>query len=191
MRRELRLRGESTSFLIGFEAVGWPAVAATLIAKLGFDGQMFLYEKWAEASLGAIWNEYSTWTGGFTRDHWDGFKFGFDVFALAAPQLVVALFGGWAATRFGLVLVAGSVVIGRLRAISVRRTIAALLAAAVLLGAAVCAAKIRGRWLVYRGAARNEALHRRQHAQILGLIWSLDQDSGQDGERPRAACGGT
>ena len=169
---------------MGFEAAGWPAVAAALIAKLGFNDQMFLYKRWAEASLGPLWNEYFTWTGRFTRDHWDGFKFGFDVFALAAPQLVLALLGGWAAARFGLVVVPGSIVMGRRRAIPVRRTIAALLAAAVLLGTGVFAAKIRGRWLVYREWVHLEVFMRSGYEQTLAQIRSLDQEPAKMADNP-------
>jgi hypothetical protein len=186
--RQLTLRGEGTPFLVGFQAAGWPAVAAALIAKLGFDNQMFLYERWAEAGLGAIWSEYIMWTGGFTYDHWAGIKFGIEVFALAAPQFLLALFGGWAAARLGVVVVQGSAPMARPRAIPARRAMAALFAVAVLLGTGVWAAKIRGRWLLYRlwadGAVQSEPFARRQYEQILAQIRSLDQNPGEMAEDP-------
>jgi hypothetical protein len=188
LARQLSLRGEGTPFLVGFEAAGWPAVAAALIAKLGFDNQMVRYERWAEAGLGAIWQEYIMWTGGFTHNNWAGIKLGFDVFALAAPQLLLALFGGWAAARLGVVVVRGSAPIGRPRAIPARRATAALVAAAVVLGTGVWAAKIRGRWLVYRlwadAAVQGEPFQRRQYKQILDQIQSLDQNPGEMADDP-------
>jgi hypothetical protein len=105
LARQLTLRGEGTPFLVGFEAAGWPAVAAALIAMLGFEKQILIYVRWAEASLSAFWHEFIEWTGEFTVAHWAGIKFGFDVFALATPQLLLALLGGWAAGRLGVSVV--------------------------------------------------------------------------------------
>jgi hypothetical protein len=188
LARQLTIRGAGTPFLVGFEAAGWPAVAAALIAKLGFDNQMVQYERWAEAGLGAIWKEYIMWTGGLTHNHWAGIKFGFDVFAFAVPQLLLALFGGWATARLGVVVVQGSARIGRPRAIPARRATAALVAAAVVLGTGVWAAKIRGRWLVYRlwadAAVQGEPFARQQYEQILDQIQSLDQNAGEMADDP-------
>src|SRR5262249_37582766 len=61
LRRQLALRGEVAPFLVGFQAAGWPAVAAALIAELGFEHQVFLYESWAERYLAEIWHEYIMW----------------------------------------------------------------------------------------------------------------------------------
>ena len=183
LARQLSLRGEGTPFLVGFEAAGWAAVAATLIAKLGFDQSMYFYERWAELRLAAIWSEYIQWTGEFTNAHWEGIAFGFHVFALTGPQLLLALLGGWAAARLGVVVAQGSPLIGRPRAISVRRAKAAFVAAALLLGTGVWAAKIRGRWLVYRnwadGAALSERFARGQYEEALARIRSLDENPGE------------
>ncbi len=186
--RELALRGEGAPFLVGFEAAGWPAVAATFIAMLGFEEQMFFYERWAELRLTAFWSEYISWTGQFTNEHWDGIKLGFQVFSIAAPQLLLALLGGWAAARLGVVVAQESMLKGRPQAISVRRAKAALLAAILLLGAGVWAAKIRGRWLVYRrvadGAAFFERIMRKQYEEVLAQIQSLDENLGEMADVP-------
>jgi hypothetical protein len=181
--RQLALRGEGSPFLVGFEAVGWPAVAGALIAKLAFQDQMLPYERWAERSLGAIWMEYIAWTGGFTRDHWDSIKCGFNAFALAAPQLLLALFGGWAAARLGVVVVRGPGRMGHPRAIPARRATAALVAAAVVLGMGVWAAKVWGRWLIYRAwavmAVGSEPWARLRYEQALAEIRALDENPGE------------
>lgn len=149
---------------------------------------MVEYESWAEASLVVIWKEYIMWTGGFTYGHCVGIRFGFDVFALAAPQLLVALFGGWAAAHLGVVVVWRYAPLGRPRAIPARRATAALVAAAVLLGTGIWAAKIWGRWLVYRlladAAIQSEAFGRRHYEQMLAQIQSLDQNPGEMAEDP-------
>ena len=182
LRRQLALRGEGTPFLVGFQAAGWPAVAAVLIAGLGFANQVYHYERWAEGHLYWAWHEYIMWDGGFTRDHWNGIKIGFHVLAIATPQLLVALLGGWAAALLGVVVVRGPAPMGRPRSIPVRRATAALVAMALVLGAAVWAARIRGRWVVYRlwadAAISGEAIGRRELERTLEQLRSLDDDPG-------------
>lgn len=185
--RELTVRGEGTPFLVGFQAAGWPAVAAALIAMLGFENQTSLYVRRAEASLSAFWHEFIEWTGEFTVTYWGGIKFGFDVFALVAPQLLLCLLGGWAAGRLGVSVVQNAAPMGRPRAIPARRAKAALVVAAVLLGAGVWGAKIRGRWLIYRGwadsAAQYEPVARRYYEQALEEIRSLEQNQDETERR--------
>lgn len=183
LRRQLMLRGEGSPFLVGFQAAGWPAVAAALIAELGFSYQVFLYQRWAEAGLADFWNTYIMWDGGFTRLHWDALNIGFDVVALAAPQFLVALLGGWVAAWLGVGVVRGPAPTGRPRAIPARRATAALVGMAVLLVAAVWAAKVRGRWLVYRAwvaaAISGEAHYRHEYERAVKQIRALDEKPGE------------
>lgn len=183
VRRQLALRGEVSPSLVGFQAAGWPAIAAALVAMLGFPEPVYRYEQWSEARLGEFWHEYIEWDGGFSRAHWDGIALGLVVFAMAAPQILLALLGGWAATRLGVVVVKGPAPAGRPRSISVRRATVALAVMAAVLVAAVWSAGVRGRWLVYRswadGAAHGEAHHRREYERILAQIRSLDENPGQ------------
>ena len=45
------------------DATGAIALAAVLIAQLGFGDQMYSYRFWAERHLWAFWHEYIEWTG--------------------------------------------------------------------------------------------------------------------------------
>src|ERR1700677_4189445 len=83
LQHQLILGGEGTPFLVGFEAAGWLAVAVALMAKFGFENQVFLYERWAEAHLVPFWSAVIMWDGRFTQVHWDEIKVGLDILALA------------------------------------------------------------------------------------------------------------
>jgi hypothetical protein len=188
LRRQLALRGEASPFLVGFQVAGWPAVAAALIAWLGFSDQMFYYERWARAHLAAIWHEYVMWDGGFTHDHWDGITVGFDVFAMAAPQLLLAALGGCAAAFLGVVVVKGPAPAGRPRSIPARRATAALAVMVLVLVTTVWAAGIRRQWVVYRhladGAASGEVHHRQEYERTLARLRSLDENPGEMAGNP-------
>jgi hypothetical protein len=186
--RRLSVRGEGIPFLVGFEAAGWPAVAAALMVELGFERQAFLYNRWAQAGLSSLWTEFIMWNGTFTQVHWDALKVGFDILALAAPPLLVALIGGWAAAYLGVTVVGGPALIGRPRSISVRRAAVAAFAAGVVLLAGVWAAQIRGRWLFYRTwadrAISAEDHWRQEYQRVLAQIRSLDETPGEMADDP-------
>ena len=97
--RQVSLHGEARPFLVGFDATGAIALAAVLIAQLGFGDQMYSYRFWAERHLWAFWHEYIEWTGEFTLEHADSIRVGFDVAAYAGPLLLTAMFGGLCTKR--------------------------------------------------------------------------------------------
>jgi hypothetical protein len=177
--RQLALPGECAPFLVGFEAAGWTAVAAALIARLGFNNQMSLYHIRADSTLWAIWYACIEWRRGFTFDHADGIRVGFHVLSFAGPLLLAAVWGGWIAQVLGVSVVRGTTAVRRPRALPLRRAFSVLITCALVLGAGIWAAKVRGRWLSYRatadGAIRGGATERRQYEEALAQLQSLDE----------------
>jgi hypothetical protein len=180
--RQVSLHGEARPFLVGFVATGAIALAAVLIAQLGFGDQMYSYRFWAERHLWAFWHEYIEWTGRFTLEYAESIRVGFDLMAFTVPLLLTALMGGWCTNRAGLTVVRGPGSATRPRAMPVRRAQAVIVVMAVVLGAGIWAARVRGRWLEWRGYEAQqqsgplESQARETYSRLLAEIREQDQN---------------
>jgi hypothetical protein len=182
LMRQLKRHGEGAAFLVGFQAVGWLVVAVESVARSCLDEEVWNYESWIVARLWDFWSEYIMWGGGFTTAHEMELASGFHVIAMAAPPLLLALCGGWAAAALGVRVVRQPAPMRGLRVVPARRAVVAFVVTAMLLFVLVWAAQVHSRWLRYRaladGYVQAETMERGRYEWALQRIKWLDDNPG-------------
>ncbi len=95
--RNLVRGGRCSPFVLGFEALGWPAVFFFITCYSVAAPILLAYAELIGAYVEPLFMRYFAWAGAL-------FELGFMIVIFSLPQLVAALLGGWLARKLGITI---------------------------------------------------------------------------------------
>ncbi|HEV3163427.1 MAG TPA: hypothetical protein VGZ22_05260 [Isosphaeraceae bacterium] len=99
--RQVRTRGESQPFLLGFEVIGWPVVMAFALIAMTNETLILKYIEFAAAPIERV---FDLLDADYNLVVWQALSGLFVAIILFLPQALLALAGGWITQKLGLVI---------------------------------------------------------------------------------------